>query len=66
VSSAKLSWVSAKPATRRPLGWAPNAVARLSGMSSKKKLIGTSSTRDRSNSRDAPTRLTPRSYFCTC
>ena len=28
-----------------------------------KKLIGTSSTRERSNSRDAPTRLTPRSYF---
>ena len=35
-------------------------------MSSKKKLIGTSSTRDRSYRREAPTRFTPRSYFWTC
>ncbi len=35
-------------------------------MSSKKKPIGTSSTRARSNSRLAPIRFTPRSYFCTC
>ena len=43
----------------------------LLGMSQEKLgeaigLTGTSRTRDRSNSRLAPTRLAPRSYFCTC